>query len=260
MELLEIILLGIIQGIAEWLPISSEGINSIVMTGWLDFNLFDAVKFSIWLHTGTLLAALVYFRKDIKSMLKNLPQYFEDNENLKDYHGLTSFLIVSTIFTVLVGVPLFYLMEKFSFQYFMILIGVLLILNGILQRVVKRDSELYDIKLFDSVLAGIFQGFAVLPGLSRSGLTSSILLIRKYNAKMALRISFLMSIPAVLVANIGLVIFGKINFNWFALIGIFVSFVFGLITIKGLVRIAEKVNFGKFCIFTGVLSIIGGLL
>ena len=110
MNLIEPILLGIIQGVTEWLPVSSEGISSLVMMNFFGKSLSESVFLSIWLHTGTLLAALIYFRKDVWNLVKNLPKYsFRGNE----YNDLTTFLIISTLFTGLVGAPLLLLgLEK----------------------------------------------------------------------------------------------------------------------------------------------------
>lgn len=260
MELFQIIILGAIQGIFEWLPISSEGITAIIMSRFLGQGFVDAVKFSVWLHLGTLLAATIYFRKDIFGIIHNIPYYFEDTGNTEDYSGLTTFLVLATVISGVVGAPLFFLMEKFKFQYFMIFIGSLLILNGLLQRFVKKRNIINRVKIKDSIFAGVLQGFSILPGLSRSGLTTSVLLLRNYNAKTALRVSFLMSIPAVLAANIGLIVMNKIYFDLYSWIGVLVSFIFGLMAISLLVKIAGRFNFGSFCIFGGILSIIGGLI
>jgi undecaprenyl-diphosphatase len=106
------------------------------------------------------------------------------------------------------------------------------------------------------VIVGIIQAFAVLPGLSRSGLTTSTLLIRKHDPEYALKLSFLMSIPAVLVAEIGLIIMQKAVFDIYSLVAILVSFLLGLLTLGSLLKIAQRINFGYFCIFLGLISIL----
>jgi undecaprenyl-diphosphatase len=106
----------------------------------------------------------------------------------------------------------------------------------------------------DALLVGVIQGFAALPGLSRSGLTVSTLLLRRYAATDALNLSFLLYIPAVIGAEIGLQILkGGIYYNAYALIAVVVAFAFGLLTINILLKIAERIDFSYFAIFIGVL-------
>lgn len=258
MNLFEPVLLGVLQGITEWLPVSSEGVSSLVMMNLFGKSLSEAVFLSLWLHTGTLLAALVYFREDVAGILKNLPSYARNFKSTKGFNGITTFLVLATILTGLIGAPLllFGLNElNVSLNFAMALVGALLIITGLLQKFTVRTGLRKEPGIRDSVITGIVQGFSVLPGLSRSGLTTSILLFRKYRAKDALRLSFLMSIPAILAAEIGLGVLGKINFDLYSGIAVFFAFVTGLATIKFLMKTAERINFGWFCIFLGLISI-----
>jgi undecaprenyl-diphosphatase len=100
----------------------------------------------------------------------------------------------------------------------------------------------------------------VFPGISRSGITVSVLLLRNYDARSALKLSFLMSIPAVLAAEVGLALLDRITLDAYSLISVVISFVFGMLTIDALLKIGRRINFGNFCIFLGVLSITAVLL
>jgi undecaprenyl-diphosphatase len=144
-------------------------------------------------------------------------------------------------------------------SYAIAFIGALLIATGFLQlrarqRIGTRNRSL---SLTDAAIVGMLQGVAVLPGFSRSGLTVSALLLRRYSAQDALNLSFLMYIPAVIGAEIGLsAIKSGSYFTAYALVAIIVSFCFALLTISTLLRIAERINFGYFCIFIGCLALV----
>jgi len=260
MDFLEAVILALIQGLTEWLPISSEGMASIAMINFFGKSLSEAVFLSAWLHTGTLLAAVVYFWKDIKELLKNLPGYMKKPRDMEGYSGLTNFLLISTITTAAIGAPLIlFFLESFNFSggLAMGFIGALLIITGIIQRFVKKVSTISGkTRISDALLVGAVQAFSVLPGLSRSGLTTSALLLRKHDADFALKLSFLMSIPAILVAEIGLIAMGKVTFDLFSLVAVAVSFLTGILTLGSLLKIAEKVNFGWFCIFLGIIGML----
>lgn len=258
MELIEAVILGIVQGVTEWLPVSSEGVNSLIMVKFFGRGLVDAVSIAVWLHAGTLLAATVYFRSEIGKILENVPPYLKNVRADSYYSKITSFLIISTFVTGIVGLPVLLLgLTKidFSGELATAFIGVLLIITGVIQKYVKKPVSGKEVKLVDSIIVGCAQAFSILPGLSRSGLTVSALLLRKYRAEDALKLSFLMSIPAVLFVEIGLGLLKKIVFDAYTLLAVALSFAFGLLTIGWLMRISKELNFGNFCIFLGLLSI-----
>jgi undecaprenyl-diphosphatase len=260
MDFLEAVVLAVIQGITEWLPISSEGVSSLVIINFFDKSLIEAVFMSVWLHTGTLLAAALYFWGDLKEIVHNLPRYVRNPRDMEGYSGMTGFLIISTALTAAIGAPLLFLsLDNIDFAggNAMAFIGCLLIVTGVIQRFIKPAKIVAGTaRISDAVLVGAIQAFAVLPGLSRSGLTTSTLLLRKHDPEYALKLSFLMSIPAVLIAEVGLVLLQKVTFDVFSLVAIFVSFLLGLLTLGSLLRIAQRVNFGYFCIFLGALSML----
>lgn len=263
MEFIEAVVLGVVQGVFEWLPVSSEGINSLIMVNFFGRGLEEAVVYSIWLHTGTLFAAVAYFRKDVRKLTGNIKTYIKNPKKDTKENNLTTFLIISTIMTGIIGLPLLLFgidNANISGAAATALIGILLIFTGLLQKYSKRAFEKKDVTPIDSALAGGFQAFSLFPGISRSGITVSVLLLRKYDTRSALKLSFLMSIPAVLVAEVGLALLGKITLDLYSLISVAISFIFGLFTIDFLLKIGGKINFGNFCIFLGVLSITAVLL
>lgn len=246
MDLLEALILGITQGITEWLPLSSGGLNALIGILFFDFDFKEALSLALWLHLGTLLAAVIYFRRDLLSIDKKL----------------LKFLAYSTIATFIIGGPMvLFLLDGINFNggLIAVIIGFLLILTGLIQWFSKKKISRKEHKL-DAWLVGAVQGLAVLPGLSRSGLTIAAFLFRNYKPSQALRLSFLMSIPVVFIGQILLGIKDGFYFDANALIAVFFAFIFGLITIKLFINIARKINFYYFVIILGIIFIIGGLL
>lgn len=251
MSLFESLIVGIVQGITEWLPISSEGMTSLVLTQGFGSSLQNAIIIALWLHLGTLLAAIVHYRKDIKEIIR------KGDETL-------SFLAIATIVSVILGAPLLiFIMDLFVFsgQFVMIIIGILLLLTGFviffsrkIKPVQKKPTKT------DAIITGIAQGVAVLPGLSRSGLTVAALLFRRYNSTEAIRLSFLMSIPAVAIAGLYALTKGTSLLPFDAIAAFISAFIFGMLTITAMIRIAKKVNFGVFVLFIGILSVIAGFI
>ncbi len=257
----EAIVIGIVQGLTEWLPISSEGMTTLVMINIFNKTLAEALPMSIWLHTGTLFSAAIYFRKDLREIIGKIPHYIRSygSWNQENYATLT-FLIFSTLLTGIVGLPLFIFatgLTDFSGKLATAFIGILLILTGVLQMTASGKGLRKRVPATDdTVILGIAQGFAALPGISRSGITVSALLLRKFNPSDAIKLSFLMSIPAVLVAEIGIAAMGMLVIDTNSIIAMLVAFVFGLLTIDALIRIAKRFDFAKFCIFIGAISVL----
>ncbi len=260
LTIFEAIILGIVQGVAEWLPISSEGMTTLVMINVFDRTLADALPIAIWLHTGTLLSAAVYFRTDIKEIMNEIPHYLKNRDVQEKKNSIITFLLIATAITGIIGLPLILFatgMEEFSGKLATAFIGGLLIITGLLQiSASKRTEKREQPVIVDSIIAGIAQGFAALPGVSRSGITVSTLLLRDIEASQALRLSFLMSIPAVLAADVGIGAMGLLSFDLNSLLALFFAFLFGILTIDVFIKVAKKFDFSKFCIVLGILSIL----
>jgi len=264
--MIEQIVLGLIQGIAEWLPVSSEGM--IVLAKIRIFNspadLESIVREALWLHLGTLLSAVVYFRRDIGALLGTMFHYRQASG---DDQKIFRFLLISTAVSGALGIFLIKILTMFSRQflagssYVTILVGLCLIGTGILE--LRSRSAGYrrisDLKNADSILLGFIQGLAALPGFSRSGLTVSVLLLRKFDKTCAIKLSFLMSIPIVLAGNI-LLNFNHITWSVEQFAGVFTAFLAGLLTIHALLWLARKINFGYFVLIFAVLVLISAFI
>ena len=260
MDFFQSLLVGIIQGVTEWLPISSSGQNMITLMSLLGLDdPKTAFSIAIYLHLGTLLAVLVKMRIEVKEIILKLPQFKEDK--------LVQFLVISAIFSTIIGAPVYWFLKEtletgqVDFGFVTALIGFFLILTGLLLylsrgRMGKRVVS--ELNFLDMAIAGISQGFTILPGISRSGTTIAILLFRNFRQDDALRLSFLMSIPAITgVVFIDILQEGLQNFDFVAILpGILTAFVFGYLTIDVLLRFARRSRFDIFCIAFGLVAIL----
>ena len=261
MEILQAVVLGVLQGILEWLPVSSEGILTLVSINLLKMPISEAIKFSIWLHLGTFFSVLFYFRKDILDLLKHSPKYLKNIKSDDPKSKTITFLILSTLFTGVVGLPIFLFSTRIlgllSLEIVTFLIGCFLIITGLLQKKSKEGvKNIKKLQNKDGILIGILQGFSALPGISRSGITTSGLLFKKFNSETALKLSFLMSIPTILVAQIGLGVLDGVSLTTQSLISVLFAFIFGLLSISVLFKLARKVKFWKFCVVLGLIAMV----
>ena len=252
-SLLVLGILGVVQGVAEWLPVSSEGVSMFLMLNILKFNPGSAFSYAIFLHTGTMLAVLVRFRSEFSEMIKAL---YADGDA-----RLLKIVVVATLFTAFTALPLMLAVKGFrSGELVNVLIGVMLILTGLILRLPgKGYRELEELGLKEAALLGLAQGFAILPGISRSGTTISFLLLRKLKEEHALKLSFIISVPAVFGAAVLEGLPGGVSIISAAVI-VATTFAVGYATMDLLLRFARKVNFSAFCISLGTLAIVTTLL
>ena len=254
------IIFGILQGILEWLPISSQGNLVILMVGLLGFSPADATNYAVFLHAGTLLAAIVYFRKEIWNLVLNLKKYKFSGESSEN--RTTTFLILSTFVTGMIGYPIYRFVQsqRFAGEVFIAFVGAALIATGLIQRFAHKKSFNSEKHLSwkDGLILGVAQAFSAIPGISRSGITTSTLLFRNYKAQTALKLSFIMSIPVIFGAEVGLGLIdglGSLELSS-VFVGCVFAFLAGLISIHAMIKIAEKVKFWKFCIGIGIVAIL----
>ena len=251
--IIESIILGVVQGITEWLPVSSKG-NVTILGQFLGMSTNAAFSYAIILHIGTLIAATIYFRKEILEVLKG-----------KD-PKLTRFIIFTLIFTAVTAVPCYFLLKKiletasvsfgsitiYSQTIFMIVVGVFLLVTGILQHVKKMANEA-GLTRKNAIFLGLGQGLTVLPGMSRSGTTTSIMLFEGFSPEKAFHLSFLISVPAVILGELSFGLLQKPALSFDMVYGIAAAAIVGFLSIGALLKVAKRINFGKFCIALGIL-------
>jgi len=264
-DLVVAVVAGLVQGVVEWLPVSSQG-NLAAVLAFVGTDPETAVQLALFLQAGTTLSAVAYYREEIALALRALPGWrvgaAYDGEN-----ALASYIIVASLQTGLVGVPLYVfvvdLASELSGGAFVALIGVLLVATGLVQ--VRSESLALGTRqqptLLDSLLVGAVQGVAILPGVSRSGVTTSVLLFRSYEPSEAFRLSFLLSIPATFGAAV-LTVVGAGGLPGIApgpaVAALLVSSVVGYVSIDAIMRVVERIPFWQVCFGLGALAIAGG--
>lgn len=266
------IILAILQGLFEWLPISSSGQVMIISRNLFGISEVNAFSLSIWLHLGTTLAVLFKFRNDFVKIFKSLmPKTYKVEEI--DVRK-RNWLIYATLGTGITALPLYFIFRVIISGAFVpiqgdlitLIISGLLIITGIILLKTKKiygkntiDSIPQDSIPKDSFLSGLIQGVSILPGISRSGVTVSAILLEKYDQDNALRLSFLMSVPVAIASIIVDIIFGEGSIlgtlNPFEiLLTLVITFLVGYLTIEFLLQLAQKISFGYFCILYGVVA------
>jgi undecaprenyl-diphosphatase len=249
-------LIGIIQGILEWLPVSSSGQTTIVMVDIFRINVELAITLGLAVHIGTALAVFVKYPKELIKMTKK-------NQSSK-FYWITTVISLAIAFPIVLLLEQTFESEAWTGLTITLFIGIALILTGLLlsrsrKRLYKPISEG---GLTDYVLLGLAQALAVLPGISRSGMTVGTLLIRGYKKKQALVFSFLLSVPVSVAASVYYLVLGSATDVgiWLFVIAAFFAFLFGFLSMSALVKIARSIRFSTFCIFFGGLAVFISLL
>jgi undecaprenyl-diphosphatase len=258
--------LGIVQGLTEFLPVSSSG-HLVIIQKMSGIN-SPALLFDICVHVGTLLAVLLFFYKDIEKMLVSICQLPKNIFNsswqcIKDDLQLKMvlYIIVGTIPTGLMGI--FFRKQADILFGSISLVGIMLIVTGffllITRFVQSGDKSIKNMTVWHALFLGFIQGLAIIPGISRSGATITAALLIKMDRPFAGRFSFLLSIPSIL----GALVFelkepvGETVFSYpMIFIASFVSFVVGYFALRLLLRVVDQ---GKLYFFSPYCMIIGGL-
>ena len=257
MEIYQAIVLGIVQGLTELLPISSSAHLNLIP--WI-FNWEMPESFDVALHLGTLLAITIFFFKDWLGLIKG--GYEQVVKKKKSTEGRIFWYIVAvTIPTGILSLVLDkfseYICDKFGIE--MILIAVALIVLGIVLYVVDKKSpsevKYEDMTFKQSFLIGISQAIAAaFPGTSRSGITMTVARALKVDRESAAKYSFLLSTPIILAAV--LVSITDFEFTLAFLMGVLSSFLVGIFVIKFLLDYLKKGSFKIFAIYRVILGII----
>lgn len=248
-EFISSIILAIVQGITEWLPVSSSG-HLVLFEKILQFR--GSLLFDVALHFGTLMAVFVYFGRDIIDIVRELISGKFKSENGK----LGLLLIIATIPAALVGFIFKNVFESIFSNLVIVAFGFAI--TGIFLLIAslpgKNKKQMTEISYKDALTIGVAQVFAIFPGISRSGATLSTGIILGLEEKTAMKFSFLMSIPIIFGANILVIGNEKLppNLIWATL----VSFVIGLVIIHLLYSkvLTSKKNLKWFGFYALILA------
>lgn len=258
MEIIKAIVLGIVQGIGEFLPISSSAHLILIpyLFGWSGHSM----AFDVALHFGTLLAVLVVFAKDWWELI--IGAY---NKVTKGKDSLNNrmfwYLVIATIPGALFGFLLNDTIES-KIRPMIWLVALLLALMGIFiflgdkwaDKHYRIETELKHISLAQAIIIGLSQALAVIPGFSRSGTTILAARLTGLSKTAATKFTFFLSVPIILGATILKI--PELTFSIETIIGIIISFLVGLISIKFLLNYVKKNDFSIFAIYRVILAII----
>ena len=285
--MLDGVIIGLVQGVLEWLPVSSEGAVWLTINQLQDISFETGVKYALFVHLATAPSAILVFRKQILHMIKNL--IFKPS----GLDSVTAFLAISFVISGLFGLAIMKTVEIVSpliGSLGLLIVGVFLLFTGFMslfksryfQNMLSESGQIYDLSfsekatrdsvrikerlsipkkvIVDSLILGLAQGLAVLPGLSRSGITISLLLYRGVEKNKAVAISFLMSIPASIAAAIYSILTNPdISISTPILVSCLTAFISGLVSIKIVLKFVSKFNL-TFFIFASAIFVICGAL
>ena len=247
MSIFQTIILGIVQGITEWLPVSSSG-HLVLFEYWMDLKNL-AVEFDIFLHLASLLVLIIFFRKQILEVWQLM---FKSRSLL--YHGRRCwgwYILLSTGITGILGWMFYQQIDNFRNP---VSVAGWLIFTSLLLLATAFRKEKGHFGLMHAIVLGFIQGLAVLPGVSRSGAVIAMALILGLKKRDSFDYAFLLSIPAI--AGSAILSLPNFQWQWIYGLGFLVTFIVSYFTLGLLKKIIDKNYFHWFFIYTLVVAII----
>jgi undecaprenyl-diphosphatase len=250
-SLIEAVVLGVVQGITEWLPVSSSG--HLVIFQQL-FNIKASIAFDVMLHLATLIVIFLVFWREIASVTRAfLRRDFSSPEG-----RMALFVIAGSIPTALIGFLFYGFFESLFTN--LSAVGMALLVTGFILFASRFSVTTKGLDYRRSVLVGISQGIALIPGISRSGITIGTGLLSGVKRDLAVRYSFLLFIPAVIGAALYQAPGAVVNEALLPLVaGMVTAVIVGFLSLKALIRLVLKKRFWMFsfyCWIAGILILI----
>lgn len=272
-QLIVSVIIGLVQAVSEWLPISSKTQVLAASQLLLKLNFSQAYTFGLFMEAGTLIAAIIYFRKELWELITVLL-------GSKDAYRrkLFVYVLVTTVITGIIGAPLYLYADSLTsipIGIPMILIGIVLIADALIIHYARKRREaganlrkFKDMGMKDYVIVGITQGISALPGVSRSGVTTSALLLLDVEADEAFRLSFIIGIFATAAAFLLTLVASKANvaaaLAGISTLGLVVAIITAtaasLFLIDFLIKVAGKSNIAYLTSALGIIAMASGLL
>lgn len=251
MNIVEAIILAVIQGITEWFPVSSSG---HLVIGEKLLNLQSNIQYDVMLHIGSLIVILFVFRTDIIELLKVLV-----GRGTKEYKRLFLFLLLGSIPIAIIG---FFFRRTIEAAFnSLIAVAILLFITGLFLYLSKRKTTKKALSSKNAVIIGLAQAVAVLPGISRSGITISTGMMLGVNREKAARFSFLLFIPAIIGAMALQIPKVQLNDDFkIMLLGTFVTIIVSYFALTWLLKIIKLQKFHYFAYYCWGLAFIIMLL
>jgi len=256
MDLIEALILGIVQGLTEWLPVSSSG-HLVIAQELLGLATEENLLFDLVVHLGTVLAVCVYFRKELAGIVKALvTPRSRRGEREEALRKLGLLALLATVPVAVIGVLLTdYIDEIFSIT----LVGAALLLNAAILFTAERTARKGTKKAagtLDAVVVGLFQAVSILPGVSRSGSTLSGGMFRGIEKEAAATFAFIVSVPALL----GATVYGFATLDSYdadivtMLVGAGAAFLVGIVSIDYLLKAVRTSRLWMFSAYCAALG------
>jgi len=244
MDFIHILLLSAIQGITEFLPISSQ--SHLILTSHLLGMNDQGLGFDIALHAGSLIAILIYYRDEIRKILS------VTDEGIRYFKliiiGSIPLPLIGLLFIDIVSINM---RSVTSIALMTIVFALILYIADVRKK--ENISSLASISMFTIVFIGFMQTLAIMPGVSRAGIVITAALLANFNREDSIKIAFLLSIPAIFMATVyqsmQLYEIGNIEILNEHLLGIFLSFIFSYITIHLFISTINKISFAPYIIY-----------
>ena len=262
MEFMVSFIYGLIQGITEFVPVSSSG-HLAILPHLLHME-DPGVIFDLSMHVGTALAVIVYFKSDVSHLIISVIYFILRKKMSEGYHNYTCNFLVATISTFIVVISIQSIALKYGRSD--LFIGINLAVFGVLMYLAdryaptKNRGQLFkEINIYDSILIGISQGLAIFPGVSRSGITLTMARFRGHKRHEAASFSFLLSLPIILggfmIKSPQLFVVDR-SFNLLTcFLGALFAFFFGLLGIHLFFKIIKNMGLGIFAVYRVALAV-----
>lgn len=258
-----VLLYSFVQAATEFLPVSSSG-HLVLLHAIIPLKDIDPLTFDISLHWGTLLAVLVYFRRDLAELFRGWMRSIARASVAGDHQGKFAWMIlIANIFPALVGAVFGGAIEDATRRPMVVVItlvaGAILLL--VADRFGRQSKGIAQVTMTDAILIGASQMIAFIPGVSRSGISIITALARNLNRTAAVRLSFLLSVPIIFAAGVKELVEylrqgATLAASWGMLLGLLCSAIFGYLVIAFLLRYVERHTFRLFAVYRIAIAVL----